>query len=181
MKYWCANFEHDACLRHGLAGGFWLMHFQYTDDDDGHRRSRITTNYQQLQGVQAGDMLVAYLRTNTFYAVGKVVAPKRVATQSDTVDTIGDYLQRHRAYNTGYIYFTGTVAYENHTDPWRDPDPGWNAAYPVRIDVAEWEDRVQVGVEVKVINEISLPLRQRAIFELTEEQFNRIVTRLRTG
>ncbi|MBY0514856.1 MAG: hypothetical protein K2P78_13195 [Gemmataceae bacterium] len=180
MKHWCANFEHEECLRHGLAGGFWMMHYQYTDADEGNRRSRITMNYRQLESVQAGDLMVAYLPTNTFYATGKVMSPKRAATSADTHDTIDAYLQRHEAFDTGFVYYTDTVAYENHTDPWRHPNPDWNAAYPVRIDVVEWEYRVQAGVEVKVINEISLPQRQLAIFELTEEQYNRIVKGLRT-
>jgi hypothetical protein len=178
VKYWCTNFEHEECLRHGMAGRFWLMHYQYTDADEGNRRSRISANYRQLECVSEGDLLVAYLRTNTFFATGKVIAPRRAATSTDTFDTIDDYLERQEAYNAGYVYYRDTVVYENHTDPWRHPDSG--SAYPVRIDVEGWEDHVQAGVEVRVINDISLQQRQLAIFELTEEQYNRIVTRLRT-
>lgn len=179
MKYWCANFEHEECLRHGMTGGFWMMHYQYTNDDDGHRRSRITLNYRQLEGVQADDMMVAYLPTNTFYATGKVVNPKRAATTADIHDTIDAYLQRHEAYDAGFVYFNDTVVYENHTDLWRHPDPEWNAAYPLRIDVDGWDNHVEAGVEVAVINDISLHQRQLAIFELTKKQYNRIVASLR--
>lgn len=127
--------------------------------------------------VSEGDMLVAYLSRNTFYATGRVIAPRRTATGTDTADTIGDYVQRHVAYGAGYVYFNDAVAYENHTDLWRHPER--RAAFPVRIDVDCWEDHVQAGVEVSVVNEIQLRERQFAIFELTEQQFNRIVTRLR--
>jgi hypothetical protein len=179
VKYWCANFENVPCLHHGMAGAFWLMHYQYTDADEGNRRSRISTNYRQLEGVEAGDLLVAYLRTNTFYATGKVIAPRRAATSADALDTIEDYLERQEAYDAGYVYYRDTVVYENHTDPWQHPDSV--SAYPVRIDVEGWEDDVQAGVEVRVINDITLPQRQLAIFELTEEQYSRIVARLRAG
>jgi hypothetical protein len=178
MKYWCANFEHEDCLRHGISSGLWLMHYQYTDADEGNRRSCISKNYRQLEGVHAGDLMVAYLPTNTFYATGKVVRPRRAATSADTHDTIDAYLQRQEAYDSGFVYFSHTVAYENHTDPWRHPE--WDAAYPVRIDIAEWENHVPAGVEVKIVNEIGLAQRQLAIFELTKEQYERIVAGLRT-
>lgn len=181
MKFWCANFEHPECLCHGMAGGFWLMHYQYTDDDEGNRRNRIAVNYRRLMDVSEGDMLVAYLPTNTFYATGEVVAPRRTATGADTIDTIEDYLQRHESYDAGYIYFDNSVAYENHTDSWRHPGPEWRSAYPVRIDVEGWENYVETGVEARVVNEITLPQRQIAIFELTKQQFNRIVARLQTA
>lgn len=179
MKYWCANFESVSCLRHGIEGKFWLMHYQYTDTDGGNRRNRIAVNYRRLLDVKPGDMLVAYLRTNTFYASGKVILPRRSATSNDTTDTIEEYLKRHEAYEEGYVFYRDAVAYENHIDPWRHDE--WESSYPVRIDVNSWEHYVPGGVEVRVVNEISLPQRQIALFELTNDQYDRIAAKLQAA
>ena len=31
-KFWCANFDSDACLHHGIHRKLWLMQYQYADD-----------------------------------------------------------------------------------------------------------------------------------------------------
>src|SRR5713226_2650231 len=122
VKYWCANFENDPCLRHGMEWEFWLMHYQFTDTDDGNRRNRIVMNYRRLQDISVGDEFVAYLRSNTFFASGKVIAPRRQPTGADVHASIDDYLSGRKAYDSEFVYYRGTVAYENHTDPWRHPN-----------------------------------------------------------
>ena len=30
--YWCANFDAQACLDHGIDNDLWMMQYQYADD-----------------------------------------------------------------------------------------------------------------------------------------------------
>lgn len=175
MKYWCANFEQDDCLRHGIAGMFWLMHYQYAEGDAGNRRNRIAVNYTRLREVHEGHMLVAYLPTNTFFGYGEVIAPRLRSTTPGVHDTIQDYVTRHQAYENGVVYFEDSVAYENHTCPWRAPK---GSSYPVRIDVSAWQKYRPDGVVVSVVDEVPINQRIFALFELTREQFDRVVARL---
>ncbi|QDU18472.1 hypothetical protein [Urbifossiella limnaea] len=177
MKYWCANFGQEDCLRHGIAGMFWLMHYQYAEGDTGNRRNRIAVNYSRLREVREGHMLVAYLPTNTFFAYGEVIAPRLRATTPGVLDKIKDYVTQYQAYESGVVYFDDAIAYENHTSPWRAPE---GTSYPVRIDVDAWQNYEPDGVVVNVVNEVPINERIFALFELTQEQFERIVARLRS-
>jgi hypothetical protein len=172
MKYWCANFEQEACLRYGIAGSFWLMHYQYRDDDSGNRRNRIAVNYTRLMEVKEGDVLVAYLPTNRFFAYGKVIAPRLRATTPRVHDRIQDYVTRHRAYEDQLVFFDDAIAYENHTCRWRAPQ---GSSYPVRIDVDDWQKYQPDGVVVSVVKEVPINQRIFALFELSREQFERII------
>ena len=50
-------------------------------------------------------------------------------------------MKRGKAYTSGYVYFSPSVAYENFTDEC--------GGYPVRIDVDKWENFVPDSVSVK--------------------------------
>ena len=123
-KYWCVNFEDDAAFVHGIKNKLWSMGYQYGDDDSANRIGRIRLNWQRLEEVKPGDTLVAYRKTNGFFTTGTVRTPKRTKRRDDRKDTISAYLDRRESYDDGYIYFTGTVVYENFTDGLSD--------YPVR-------------------------------------------------
>lgn len=141
-KYWCVNFESVGCLHHGIQNKLWLMGYQYkkTGTDSPARKAAITRNWRRLEEISIGDKLVAYLPGNKFFATATVIAPRRPKTTQDRHDTIPAYLKRGKAYSSGYVYFTPTVAYENFTD---------ECDSPVRIDVDKWDNFVPDGVSGK--------------------------------
>ena len=169
-RYWCVNFEDEDAFVHGIEKKLWSMGYQYGDDDSPNRIGRITLNWQRLKEVKAGDRLVAYRKTNKFFATGTVRTPRRASTTGDRTATISAYLRRRESYDAGYIYFTGTVAYENFTD---DLD-----GYPVRIDVESWDNYVPDGVVVPIVNKVALNERQLAVFEVEKGDFDLIVDKL---
>jgi hypothetical protein len=79
-KYWCVNFDSEDCLRHGIEQNLWMMQYQYADDRNNrfqsHKPGAISNNWRQLENVRPGDWFVAYLKKNTFFAVGKVRKPR---------------------------------------------------------------------------------------------------------
>jgi len=174
-KYWCVNFVDESGLHHGIEKNVWLMGYQYADDQDdpGNRKAVIKMNWRRLEEVGAGDRFVAYLPGNRFFATGTVMTPRRPKTNRDGTDTIGAYLERGKSYERGYVYFTSSVVYENFTD---ELD-----GYPVRIDVVEWENYVSDGIVLPIINKIALNERQKAVFEITRADFDRIVKKLAGG
>jgi hypothetical protein len=145
-SYWCVNFELAENLKHGIDKNLWMMGYQYADDQDdaGPRKAAITRNWRKLEEIDAGDRFVAYLPGNRFFATGTVRKPKRAKTSRDRTDTIEEYLERGKAYQSGYVCFDSSVVYENFTDA-RD-------GYPVRIDVERWENHVPDGVSVTGLN-----------------------------
>jgi hypothetical protein len=74
------------------------------------------------------------------------------------------------SYDDGYIYFDGTVVYENFTDDMSD--------YPVRIDVESGDYYVPDGVVLPIINKIKVNERHMAVMRLVEDDYNRIVDAL---
>lgn len=88
----------------------------------------------------------------------------------DRTDAIEAYLERGKAYRSGFVYFTSSVVYENFTDVCRK--------YPVRIDVEGWDNYVPNGVTLKGLDQIRRPELQMAAFEITKGFFNRIVKKL---
>jgi len=148
--------------------------YQYADDqsDSGNRKSRITMNWRRIEEINSGDRFVAYLPTNRFSAVGSVRTPRRPKARHDRTDTIDKYLERRESYHEGYVYFT-SVVYENFTD---ELD-----GYPVRIDVDEWEKYVPEGIVLPIVNKIALNERQKAVFEITRTDCDRIVKKLASG
>lgn len=168
--YWCVNFEDDAAFVHGIRNKLWSMGYQYGDDDSANRIGRIRLNWQRLDEVKPGDRFVAYRKTNTFFATGTVRTPRRTKTRADRTDTISAYLDRRESYDDGYIYFTGTVVYENFTD---DLD-----GYPVRIDVESWDNYRPDGIVLPIVNKVALNEKQLAVFEIEKADFDLIVDKL---
>lgn len=181
-RYWCVNFDFPACLIHGIEKNLWLMQYQYADQK-GHifqddRKAAIRRNWEQLAKVRPGDWFVAYLKPNTFYAIGKVVTPRRTKTPHDSTDTIAEYLARKKSHQhlKGCVYYT-SVFYEDFTDKWRDPTDSLQR-YAQRIDVDQWLHYVPDGVSVKGLNEIPAFEIQKAVFEIPTRLFDTIATTL---
>jgi hypothetical protein len=170
-KFWCVNFEDDAAFAHGIENKLWSMGYQYSDDDSANRIGRIRLNWQRLEKVKPGDKLIAYRKTNRFFAIGTVRTPRRTKTKDDRKDTISAYLDRRESYEDGYVYFTGTVVYENLTD---DLD-----GYPVRIDVGSWDSYAPNGIVLPIVNKIALNERQLAVFGIEKADFDLIVDTLK--
>jgi len=66
-RYWCVNFDYDACLEHGIKKNLWMMQYQYADDQGnlyqgGNQQAATTKNWKRLQEINVGDRFVAYLR-----------------------------------------------------------------------------------------------------------------------
>ena len=111
-RYWCVNCDHNDCLQHGIEKNLWMMQYQFADEHghlfQGDRKPAIRRNWQQLAKIKVGDWFVAYLKRNTFYAIGKVIAPRRSQTAQDVADTVEQYLERQRSHDhaTGYVYYS---------------------------------------------------------------------------
>ncbi|HEY7153371.1 MAG TPA: hypothetical protein VH575_05380 [Gemmataceae bacterium] len=69
--YWCANFDFDDVLDHGLRIDAWLLQYQYEHggfEYQGNRRQkgRTTATWKSLREVEIGDWLMAYLSGGFF-------------------------------------------------------------------------------------------------------------------
>ena len=182
-KYWCVNFDAEACLQHGIKRNLWLMQYQYSDDQGnefqgGRQQAATTRNWKRLKEVQVGDRFVAYLRGNKFFAVGTVISPRRSKTAQDQTDSVDDYVTRKRShdYDSGCVYYTPAF-YEDFTDEWRYPDNPL-MRYSQRIDVEEWRHYVPDGISVKGLKQIPPYELQMAVFEITEGYFDEIAKTL---
>jgi hypothetical protein len=183
-KYWCVNFDSEACLRHGVGRNCWMMQYQFADDQgpvhQGRKKGAITRNWNQAGKIEAGHWLVAYLpgkraiTGNPFFAVGQVITPRRARTPHDPADTIRAYLRRQRSHDrrTGFVYYT-PVFYEDFTDPWVEPNDGVSR-YAQRVDVAQWLHFVPRGVSVKGLNLVPRHQTVNAVFEIGQDFFTRI-------
>jgi hypothetical protein len=175
-KYWCVNFDFEACLRHGLHRKLWLMQYQYPDDQGnefqgGRQQSATTQNWQRMEEIQEGDRLVAYLRGNRFFAVGAVIPSRWPMNHEDTIE---DYVARkesHR-YTTGRVQYT-PVFYEDFSDNWRHPDYSL-LRYAQRIDVQDWQQVVPEGVVVKGLGKLKRPELKMAAIRIKKSYFDRI-------
>jgi hypothetical protein len=193
-NFWCANFDMKPCLEHGIANNLWLMQYQYEDDHghtyQGDKKAAIRKNWERLGEIRSGDYLVAYLKPNTFFAIGEVRTPRRPQTKKDHSDTIGEYLDRRRSHQhkTGFVYYS-PVLYENFSDKWelpsKDKGPEHKAEtvrYPQRIDVKKWENYVQGGMRVNGLLSVVKPYElQKAVFRIPKEVFCRIRDELAGG
>jgi hypothetical protein len=200
LAYWCANFDYESVLRHGLAKNFFAMQYQYSHDgydyqENAAQIAATPTNWRAIQEVKVGDWLAAYLKPSTFYAVGRVIG--RVGThdsgnqvQSDTVDRT---LREHRHLHLhGVVTYSDSGAfYEDFTDKWRMPNlsealgtevyrqpDSW--LYPQRIDVEKWSPIAAEGVRIPgLAGAAPFPKYRRAIFGVRENFFERISSELR--
>ncbi len=171
-NYWCANFVDKDILEHGIELGCWMMQYQYDDD----LAATVTKHWKQVGKINAGDWLVAYLRKNTFFAIGKVRTPRRPSTPNDPQVDIESYIERRQSYDykSGYVYYT-PVFYEDFDDEWRREN---GDRFPQRIDVEEWLHYAPSGVEVRGLGKYPPYEIQKAIFNIKKEDFNEIRDKL---
>jgi hypothetical protein len=141
-NHWLVNFETMDSLHHGIRNKLWMMGYQYKrrGNDDSNRKRRITSNWNRLAELNAGDKFVAYVPRNKFFATGTVTSPRRKVTPTDQIDSITDYLKRKKPYSKGYVYYPPSVAYENFSDEF--------SGSPVRVDVETWECFNSSGVTI---------------------------------
>lgn len=193
-NYWCVNFDGKKQLEYGLRKKLWLMQYQYEDDygnlhQGGPRRNATTRNWRQMKNVRIGDIFVAYLKKEQFFAIGRVIAPRRGMAQSDQDGDIEEYVTKKRSHDirAGRVLYTD-VFYEDFDDKWRNKrDP--SAKYAQRIDVDDWKQAVPEGVFIPGIlgasgdfsgmEKVPVYQIQNACFPLSKEQFDVINSRLK--
>ena len=191
VRYWCCNFDADAgieILRHGLQINSWLMQYQYEHsgfENQGNRRqkARTTAALSSMCDVNIGDFLIAYLKGSRFFGIGQVVAPRKLASLPDSEQQI-DSIERtiadkaHR-YLSGLVKYRDAPAfYDDFTDTWNFSTEGQAGLVPPlwpyaqRIDVEEWQYKVQAGVEVPGISEfVEFPRYRWPVFEIRDVAF----------
>lgn len=163
-KYWCMNFDFDACLRYGLHRKLWLMQYQYSDIhgnvfQGGRQQAATTRNWRRMAEIQPGDRVVAYLRGNKFFAIGTVIPPRLPVSHEDTIENYLALKDSHR-YADGRVCYPPAF-YEDFSDSWRHPDDPL-VRYAQRIDVQEWQHVVPEGVVVKGLGKLKRPELQMA-------------------
>lgn len=188
-NYWCVNFEFPACLDHGIKHKFWLMQYQYEDEDgnefQGGKRSGLTTFiWRRMKEIRVGDKIVAYLPGSRFFAIGTVIRPrkKQSARRIRTVDEYVDERDSHSV-RKGYVCFSDAPAfYEDFSDAWRHPDDE-DVRYAQRIDVDAWHYYVPQGIEQDgLVKHHGVPRIEvrKAAFRISKRLFDRIEAKLLT-
>jgi hypothetical protein len=178
-------------MQHGFDNQFWMMQYQYMDDDtglvyQGDKPGRVTVNWTQTREVQIGDVLVAYLRKkgnpnrNGFFAIGRVIEPRKKATSKSSLEA---YVANKRSHDhkKGIIHYKDAPAlYEDFDDTWRASFDR-NFRYAQRIDVDRWEHIKGDGVPW--FREMDLPVgaKTKALFGLKKPWFDRIKNALKQG
>ena len=201
-QYWCLNFDDDPeILEHGLTNNMWMMQYEYKHDGkdyQGGKISQIARNWKSAARIKPGDWCLAYMKRNKFYAVGRVIAPRKEATHEDTVKrTLDKATKRHHPHYQGIVHYTDSAGafYEDRDDnrrfgPKRHP-------YPQRVDVEKWlyadrrgDDYVPQKVgglkgALRAFNAEAPPnckdLITAASFRITREFFRKIEERLQAG
>lgn len=187
--YWIANFDFEECLKYGLRSKLWLMQYQYSDADgnvyQGDRPSSVTTNWRQAKDVQIGDFLVAYLsrkknpKTNGFFAVGKVISPRKKSNRFGTVEEYVTRKQSHE-FSKGISHYSDAPAfYEDFNDNWRPKDDSLSR-YAQRIDVESWSFACKAGVPWLTEIDVGPSQQQRAVFQIKKSWFNKIAKSLKS-
>lgn len=184
-KYWCVNFDSEDCLKYGLKHNLWMMQYQYADDHgngfQSHKPGTISNNWQQLKNVSPGDLIVAYLKKNRYFAVGKVRTPRHDKSVSDVTTTIDKYLDAKRSHdhkNKCVFYTDASVLYEDFTDKWRHPGDKLSR-YAQRIDVEEWQYIAPECIEMKGLLKYILKNPRLAVTKIDEAFFRRIEKQLK--
>ncbi len=197
-RYWCANFDHDEVLQHGLRENFRAMQYQYSHGGLVYQGSRnqlgaTTKHLRAVTEIKVGDWLVAYLNPKTFFAVGEVVAPRQRAWQREQPvheDSIERTVVEHsHRFLDGVVRYTPetTVFYDDFTDAWvrsgvnkfSEQREDWK--YPQRIDVREWEHKC-TGVQVDGLGEaVEFPNYRLALFEIPQLFFDVVRSRLQSA
>jgi len=181
-RYWCANFNVAECLKHGIEKKLWMMQYQYSDSRahtfQGDRKGAIRRNWKQAGQINEGDWLVAYLKPQTFYSIGRVILPRRPKSPDDFTKTVDEYLNRKSSHDhtSGYVYYT-SVLYEDFSDPWRRSDDPL-MRYAQRIDVDQWRCFDPDGVSVIGLKDVRLYDLQNAVFQIDRQYFEKIKAEL---
>src|SRR5262249_30954491 len=135
---------------------------------------------------RAGDWCVAYIPSSRFYAIGKVIQPRKQPTCTDNIArTLRD--ERHLHFS-GIVRYTDSqdAFYEDFTDEWTvqsnnyrchacrgNPGQLESWKYPQRIAVEGWECLRTSGVKVKGLKSLRL-----AAFQITKPFFDDVRTAL---
>jgi hypothetical protein len=166
------------------------MQYLYSDDDytyqGGSTQKGVTTyTWNRLKDLKPGDRVVAYLPSSRFYAVGKVITPRRSVTHKDTVRA---YVERQAPlFQDGIIYYTDAPAFyedyanqlelevKNRRSCHSDMRETWN--YNQRVDVQKWIHVVPDGVELNGLFKAATACAntcRHAVFEIEKPFFQRI-------
>jgi hypothetical protein len=162
--YWCADFDVDDALDHGLQIDAWLLQYQYEHGGSTTKATVARRDEPQQRGslcakLRSGIGSLPILRGMLSSPVGQVVKPKRRKWQSRAAEHF-DTIQRtvresHHLYFDGVVKYRDAAAfYEDFTDDWNHPitdrGPGYPEFWPYaqRIDVAQWKRVVPEGVTV---------------------------------
>ena len=186
---WCANFDHDEdVLAYGLDNNLWLMQYQYWHHDQtfqgGDQAGYTTRNWNQLKRVKVGHLLVAYLKRNRFFAIGRVRRPRKRTTDTDTIKrVVHDRMRNHHNFK-GVVQYTDSkdlALYEDFTDSFkirrrREWGEIEHWRYNQRIDVDKWEYRVDAGVqpERSGLREVNPNDIRCAVFPIKKQILDRI-------
>jgi hypothetical protein len=190
-RYWCCNFDAEAgieILRHGLQINSWMMQYQYEHsgfENQGNRRqkARTTVALSLMCDVSIGDYLIAYLKGSRFFGIGQVVAPRKLTTLPGSEQQI-DSIERTTT-DKAHRYLSGLVKYRDAPSFYDDFTDTWNFStegqvglvppfwpYAQRIDVEEWQYKVQAGVVVPGISEfVEFPRNRQPVFEIRDIVF----------
>jgi small subunit ribosomal protein S10 len=207
MRYWCLNCALDAgqkagdesiILTHCLEQNLWAMQYQYAHNshdyqDNALQRGTIVRNWDAIAEIQPGDWCAAWMPSGMFYAIGRVIKPRRAAALHDRVDRT--LSERRHIHLDGIVHYTDAAGafYECFTAAFvvqynradrchycRDhPDESEVMKFPQRIDVEEWENIVRSGVPVSGLQGAAkCNLRGAAIVSVDDQFFQRIRTAL---
>ncbi len=128
--------------------------------------------------MDVGDFLVAYLSRkrspNGFFAIGKVIAPRKKPNHGSTVEAYVSSKQSH-GFSKGVIHYSDAPAfYEDFDDKWRPNDDSLsryaqelmsNAGIFVCETGVPWLSEIAVGPNQQ----------QRALFQIKKSWFDKIV------
>jgi hypothetical protein len=135
--YWCLNFDaatgplvykgEDLILTHGLENNLWLMQYSYRHGSHDYHEYQgndrqgpriITKNWNAAGSIRPGDWCAAYLRGSRFYALGKVIEPRKPKDHVDDLERTRR--ERGHKYLEGIVYYRDAAGafYEDFTDEW---------------------------------------------------------------
>lgn len=168
-----------------------MMQYQYALDDDnvyqGDRKASVTANWRRTKDIQAGDWFVAYLPKdksstgNTYFAIGQVRNPRKVAKPRTSISTVEEYIANKQSHEiaSGIVHYSDAPAfYEDFDDDWRDADFP-TMQYAQRVDVEQWQHVVPEGVPWLSKLKIGPNEIQRAFFKIKKNHFDEIELALR--
>ena len=206
-RIWCGNFDRgagkDECevLQHGLRINSWVMQYQYEHggyeyQGNLRQKARTTEALNSMCDVHIGDTLVAYLKGSMFFAIGRVVEPRKLSClpasklQVDSIKRTTAKNEKCHQYLSGLVKYRDAPAfYDDFTDKWHldtkhhGPDAPPFLPYAQRIDIDEWKYEVEGGVVVHGLADVvAFPRYRQPLFEIRDKKFfKRIENALRVG